>query len=152
MATYSFIDVGCSLDGPGVNLELGYGAAVAEEGIAVERTEDANTMNIGADGEPMHSLHAGHSGTVRIRLQKTSPANAYLMSAWNLQRTSGANHGRNTIVVRDFQRGDIVSCTTVAFTGPPALVWGKQGNMQEWTFHAGRVSYNLGTGTPPAPF
>lgn len=148
MATYSFLDVGCALDGPGGNINLGQGAGVAEEGISVERVEDANTMTTGADGEVMHSLHASNAGTLRIRLLKTSPTNALLMAMWNFQKLTGSNHGRNTVVIRDFQRGDVVSCRDVAFTGPPALVWAKVGNMNEWTFHAGHVDSILGTGAP----
>ena len=148
MPTYSFIAVGAALDGPGGNINFGYGAAVAEEGITVERTEDRNQMTIGADGEVMHSLHAGSSGTLRVRLLKTSPTNALLQAMLNYQSLSGADWGNNTVQVRDFQRGDTVTCRDVAFTGHPSLSWGKQGNINEWTFHAGHVDIQLGTGAP----
>ncbi len=32
-------------------------------------------MTVGADGEVMHSLHAGKSGTITVTLLKTSPVN-----------------------------------------------------------------------------
>jgi hypothetical protein len=35
-------------------------------------TEAKNTMTVGADGEVMHSLHAGKSGTITVTLLKTS--------------------------------------------------------------------------------
>jgi hypothetical protein len=148
MPTYSFLDVGAALDGPGGNINLGQGAGVSDEGITVERVEDRNTMTTGADGSIMHSLHASSAGTARIRLLKTSPTNALLMAMHNYQTQSGARHGQNTIRINDFQRGDVVTCVEVAFTGAPALTWSKAGNMNEWTFHCGSVHSVLGFGVP----
>ena len=51
MSTYSFQDVVATLVGPTGTVNLGYGAAVAEEGITVEMAGDKNTMMIGSDGE-----------------------------------------------------------------------------------------------------
>lgn len=150
MATYSFIDVGAAIDGPGGNINIGYGAGVAEEGITIERVEDMNTMTKGSDGATMHSLHASSASNVRLRLLKTSPTNAQLQNMLNYQRLSGANHGQNLIRVQDHLRGDIVTCRDVAFTGPPTLTWAKQGAMNEWLFHAGSTDPILGTGLPPS--
>jgi hypothetical protein len=147
MATFSFKDVGASIEGPGGNINLGYGASVADEGITVEDVEDRNTMTTGADGDVMHSLHASDAGTVRVRLLKTSGTNALLMQMFNLQSLSGASWGDNTIVIRDHARGDIVICSDVAFTRRPTLGWAKAGPpMYEWTFTAGHVNPVLGQG------
>ena len=62
---YSFMDVVATLTGPGGSIDLGYGAAVAEEGISIAQTEDRNMMMIGADGEGMHTLRAGKSAQVK---------------------------------------------------------------------------------------
>ncbi|MDE9496171.1 DUF3277 family protein, partial [Xenorhabdus bovienii] len=83
MATYSFIDVSASIVGVGGMVDLGNGAAVSEEGITVAMAEAKNTMTLGADGEVMHSLHAGKAGTITVTLLKTSPANAKLMLMYN---------------------------------------------------------------------
>jgi hypothetical protein len=148
MATYSFIDVGASLSGPGGTVNLGFCAGVAEEGITVEPTEDRNTMTIGADGKVMHSLHAGNSGTVRVRLLKTSETNALLQEMFNTQQLSGRDWGRNQITIRDFQRGDSVQCEDVAFARIPTVDYGKVAGMVEWVFHAGHISQLLGRGQP----
>jgi hypothetical protein len=66
-------------------VELGYGSANAEEGITVTMTEAKNTMTIGADGEVMHSLHAGKSGTITVTLLKTSPVNKKLSLMYNAE-------------------------------------------------------------------
>lgn len=148
MGAYSFADVTASIDGPGGNFALTGGAS--EEGIKIEMAEDKNTMTAGSDGEVMHSLHAANHGTVTISLLKTSPVNAQMMTMYNYQTASSARHGQNTITVRDSARGDLITCTLVAFKKAPALAYSKEGGMNEWTFDAGKIVQVLGTGTPAA--
>ncbi len=148
MTTYSFLDVQASIDGPGGNFQLGSGAGNAEEGITIEPTGDKNTMTIGADGSGMHSLHADSSGTITVRLLKTSPANAQLQNMFNYQTGSSRYHGRNTIVVRNPITGDVTTCTGVAFAKQPPLTESKVPGPSEWVFHAIAISKKLGSGTP----
>jgi hypothetical protein len=106
-------------------------------------------MTIGADGEVMHSHHVGNSGTVRLRLLKSSPTNGQLMDMLKAQRASGSEWGRNLIGLRDFVRGDKLVASDVAFTGPPSLSFGKVGPINEWVFHAGHITEVLDKGVPP---
>lgn len=149
MATYSFKDVNVSIAGIAGTIQLGMGAGVAEEGITIERTEDRNTMTLGADGEVMHSLHVADGGTVRVRLLKTSPVNGRLMDLYKQQRRGSLFWGRNTISVQDRARNDRITASEVAFMGEPALSYGKVGNVNEWSFHAGHVEGTLDSGVPP---
>lgn len=149
MTAYSFLDVNASIDGPGGNFSLKGGNA--EEGISIESAGDLNTMTTGADGTAMHSLSAQTSGTVTVRLLKTSPLNAQLMTMCNYQRASSARHGQNTITVRDSARGDLITCSQVAFKKDPSLTYAKDGGLLEWAFDAGGITRILGTGTPEAP-
>lgn len=98
MPTYSFMDVSASMTGPTGIIDLGYGAANAEEGITVAMAEAKNTMTVGADGEVMHSLHAGKAGAVTVTLLKTSPVNKKLSLAYNAQSQSSALWGNNVFV------------------------------------------------------
>lgn len=149
MSVYSFKDVQASIDGPGGSFPLsGDEAGAAQEGISVESTADINTLSVGADGGWMHSLSADRSGTVTVRLLKTSTVNAQLQTMLNYQATSSAYHGRNTITIRDVARGDTITCTGVAFAKPPPLTYAAQGGNNEWVFHAGKIERQLGTGTP----
>lgn len=150
MATYSFADIGAAIDGPGGNINIGAGSCTADEGITIEMSEDKSTMTTGADGCVMHSLHASKSGRVVVRFLKTSPTNALLNAMYNLQTTTAANHGRNTIVVRDPVRGDIVTCRDCAFQRHPTVAWGKDGGLLEWSWHAGKIDWVMGSGTPTA--
>lgn len=150
MSTYSFLDVQASITGPGGSFQIGSGAGAAEEGITVADTEDRNTMTIGADGEGMHSLHAGKSGSVTVRLLKTSPVNAQLEALFNSQSQSSAAWGQNVITINDIARGDVITCRQVAFTKRPDLVYAKAGNANEWTFSAIKIDRVLGSGSPEA--
>ena len=151
MATYSFLNVSASLTGVGGSINLASGAGVAEEGITIDAMEDKNVMTIGADGEGMHSMVASRAGTITVRLLKTSPVNAKLQVMFNRQTSPGSlGHGSNTVVIRDSVRGDVITCTGVAFKKLPSITYAKEGGMQEWTFDAIKTTYMLGVGTPEA--
>ena len=147
MATYSFMDVNCSIVGPGGSFPLGYGSGSSEEGISIAMTEEKNTMTVGADGTVMHSLHAGNSGTVTVRFLKTAPTNSQMSTMLDIQRVSSALWGQNTIVISDPARGDQISCTNCAFQRWPNVNYAKDGGIQEWAFHAGQINGVLGNGT-----
>lgn len=146
--TYSFLDVAAAIKGPNGSFSLGNGAGVAEEGITITMVDAKNTMVIGADGQGMHSLHAGKGGTITVRLLKTSPTNALLQDMYSLDTASSATHGRNTIVVRDPSRGDVVSCKGCAFQRFPDTTYAKDAAIVEWVWDSAEVDQLLGTGTP----
>lgn len=144
MATYSFMDVSASMTGPTGVIDLGYGSANSEEGIVVAMTEAKNTMTIGADGEGMHSLHAGKSGTITINLLKTSPTNKKLMLAYNAQSQSSALWGNNVFVIRNHSSGDIATARGGAFQKIPDWQNAKDGNTVAWVFDCIKIDELLG--------
>ena len=144
MSTYSFLDVNAALVGPGGAINLGKGSGSAEEGISIEPTEDIDTMTIGADGTPMHSLHADKSGMVTIRLLKTSPVNQQLAQMYSFQTASGALHGQNAVTITNSYTNDVVTCQQVAFKRAPNITYAKEGGMQEWAFSCGIIDRSLG--------
>ncbi len=144
MATYSFLDCNASIVGTGGSVSFGNGAGASEEGITIEAADDINTMTIGADGTPMHSLHANKSGHITVRLLKTSPVNQQLMMMYSVQTASAAAHGQNTISLTNNQTLDTITCSAVAFKKAPSLTYAKDGGTNEWTFDAGRVIRTLG--------
>lgn len=147
MSAYSFLDVQAAIVGPGGSFGLGSGAGASEEGITVEPQEDIDNLTVGADGTPMHSLIANKAGKVTVHLLKTSPVNAQLAAMMALQRTSGANHGGNTLSITNLVTGDVISCSQVAFAKPPALAYGKEAGMNAWEFNAGTIDMGLGPGS-----
>jgi hypothetical protein len=147
MATYSFLDTQASIVGPGGAINLGQGAGAAEEGIDIEPSEDIGSMAIGADGTPMHSLHANKSGTVTVRLLKTSPVNQKLMQMYSFQTAAGSNHGQNTISIGNTATQDAITCQLVAFKRAPKIAYAKEGGTNEWVFNAGIIDRALGSTT-----
>lgn len=144
MPTYSFMDVSASMTGPTGIIDLGYGAANAEEGITVAMAEAKNTMTVGADGEVMHSLHAGKAGTVTVTLLKTSPVNKKLSLAYNAQSQSSALWGNNVFVVRNSASGDISTARSCAFQKQPDFNNAKEGGTVAWVFDCGKIDQLLG--------
>lgn len=146
---YSFLDVHAAIHGPGGNFPLsGNEAGAAEEGITVDPTGDKNVMTTGADGAYMHSLLGDKSGIIIVRLLRTSRVNAQLQEMFNSQTTSSRAHGRNTITIRDVARGDTITCTGVAFAKQPPHSFAKEAGIKEWTFHAGKIDGQIGSGQP----
>lgn len=145
MATYSFSDVQGSLAGPSGVVNLGYGASVADEGISIDMAGDKNTMMIGADGEGMHSLHADKSGTITVRLLKTSPTNAKLMAIYDVQTASSALHGLNVITISNPVTGDTTVGRNAAFKKKPSVSYKKDGDIMEWVFDCIKIDTVLGT-------
>ena len=142
---YSFLDVHAAISGPGGAFPLGGNeAGIAGEGITIEPTGDKNVMTVGADGGVMHSLLADASGTVTVRLLKTSAINAALQNMYNYQTASSARHGQNTITIRDVVRGDTITCLKCAFAKQPSKTYAAEGGTMEWVFHAGKISSLLG--------
>lgn len=150
MATYSFQDNMCSISGPNGSFSLGAGACNSEGGISVTMTEDKSTMTIGADGCVMHSLHAGKSATVTVRLLKTSPTNALMSSMYAADCANSQNFGNNTISIRDMSRNDVIVCQQCAWAKFADVTYAKEGGEMTWTFHAGIVDFTLGSGLAAA--
>lgn len=144
MATYSFLDVNASIVGPGGSFSLGAGSANAEEGIDVDMVEDKDTLTVGADGTPMHSLHAGKAANIMVRLLKTSPVNAQLSQLYNIQTISSATHGQNVISISNNVSGDSIIAQSVAFKKQPKVTYAKDGGFMEWEFSAGIVDESIG--------
>lgn len=141
---YSFLNVVATFAGPGGILNLAAGAAVAEEGITIEAATDKNVMTIGSDGKGQHSLIADDSGTVTIRLLKTSPLNAALALMYDLQSASSSVWGQNVLTIVDTARLDANVCQSVAFKKKPTITYAKEAGMMEWTFDSININSVLG--------
>lgn len=147
-ATYSFLDVHAQFVGPTGTYALGTDSGAADEGITVSMADDKSTMTVGAAGDGMHSLHAGKSGTVTVRLLKTSPVNSKLSLSYAAETVSSALFGQDSILIRNTQTGDTIACRQCAFKKLPDNVNAKDGGTMEWVFNAILIDELLGVGTP----
>ena len=145
--TYSFLSVLATIVGPNGAFSIGSSAGVAAEGITIAMDQDQDTMQKGADGTGMHSLHAWQGGQVEVRLLKTSPVNAQLQGMYDLDRASPSDNGQNTIVVTWIDAGDVTTCTQCAFAKFPDNSYATEGAMLSWRFNAIRISPLLGAGS-----
>lgn len=143
---YSFLNVNVTMAGPGGVLNLGAGAAAAEEGITIEAAADKNIMAIGADGRGQHSLIANDACTITVRLLKTSPTNALLMAMYNLQSASSALWGQNVFTIVDSGRNDYTVAQACAFKKKPTLNYAQEGGLMEWAFDGIKTNTILGSG------
>lgn len=143
--TYSFKDVNATLVGPGGFINLGDGSAASEEGITLSPSGDQGGMMVGADGAGVHSLYAATDGTIIARFLKNSPTNQLLSAMFAFQKASSASWGGNTLVVADKQRGDVWTCTQVAFKKRPDVTYAKDADVIEWEFNAIRMEMTLGS-------
>ena len=139
MATYSFMDVTASLTGPTGVVDLGYGAAIAKEGITVSLANSRNTMTVGADGEGMHSLKADKSGTVTVRVLQTSSVNAKLQAIYNAQALSSSLWGNNVITIRNKANSETTVCRSCAFQKQGDITYSEEGQMREWVFDCVKI-------------
>lgn len=148
-ASYSFLDVIGTISGPGGNVIIsGDVAGVADGGISCAHNSDVNSMQIGADGSGMHSLHADTSGTVVVRLLKSSPVNSILSNMFDYQRTTSALWGQNTIHVANPTRGDDTTAVQCAFKRKPEFANARDAQVIEWAFDAVKLHIGFGDGTP----
>lgn len=143
---YSFLDTQVTMAGPTGVINLGSGAAVAEEGITVESVVDKNVMTIGADGEGQHSLVADDSATITVRLLKTSPVNQQLSLAFNAQSASSALWGQNVFAIVNTALGDNTVIQAAAFKKNVTLTYAKEAGFNEWTFDGIKRTTLLGSG------
>jgi hypothetical protein len=143
--TYSFLDVNAALVGPGGSINLGSGSGSSEEGITVAADEDISTLVVGADGTPMHSLSANKSGTLTVRLLKTSPVNSILADLYSLQTSVASSHGQNTVTITTTYTQDTITCRHTAFKKAPDLTYAKDGGINEWVFAVGIIDRVLGS-------
>lgn len=146
MTAYSFLDVQAAIIGPGGSFSLGSDSGAAKEGISVSMLEEKNTMVVGADGTPMHSLRASKAGRITVRLLKTSPVNSKLSAMYSLQTLSSAAHGTNVITLKNNQSGDSITALQCAFSKLPDLSYAEESGINEWVFDAGIIDTTLGGG------
>lgn len=138
------MDVQAAIVGPGGAFTIGSDRAIANEGITIAFIGDRNTLTTGAGQGVMHSLHAARPAIFTIRLLKTDPANSLLSVMFDLQTSSSALWGINTILVSDLQRGDVASGRQCAFQKFPDNTYATEGNTLEWVFQAGFAHEILG--------
>ena len=144
MGVYSFLDNSATWTGPGGTISLGSTSGAAKEGITIEYEEEVGHMDVGAGGAVQHSLHANKSGTITIRVLKSSPINQKISNKIAFQRASAENYGQDVFSIANLVTGDIVTCQFVAPKKFSALTYAEDAGMNEWVLNAGLIEPTLG--------
>ena len=144
MSSYSFLDNSATWTGPGGTISLGGTSGAAKEGITIEQEEDIGHMDIGAGGAGQHSLHAGKSGTITIRVLKTSAVNQKISNKIAFQRASAANYGQDTFSIANLVTGDIITCQQVAPKKFSPITFAEDAGINEWALNAVIIDFTLG--------
>jgi hypothetical protein len=107
--------------------------AAGDDAFKAERLVDNASHEVGVDGNMVVSLSADKSGQVMIKLQQTSPTNAYLNKI-----TAGQDYMEGfvpvTVEQADTYRMDSVSTTVGYVKKHPDYTRGGKASTVEWTF------------------
>lgn len=116
--------------------------------VKFERLSDNVTYKTGADGKTIISFSADKSGKCTIKLQATSPGNAYLMGLANLQGGGPVTFVPVQVSWQDIYRKDVASGVPGCIVKIPDFARGMDntGNDMEWVFFFER--YDLLIGNP----
>jgi hypothetical protein len=116
--------------------------------IKFERLAELVSYKVGADGHAVVSHSADRSGKLTIKLQPTSPANAFLMGIAALEQGGPTTFVPVQVSFQDMYRNDVASGIPGCITKIPDFERGmdSSGNDVEWEFFFER--YDLLFGNP----
>jgi Protein of unknown function (DUF3277) len=143
---YSFENVIATISGPNGAFSL-TDNGVANEGITLTPDERV-TIQRGAAGDWMYTLHSAQGGRLAIRVLKNGALNGLLSTMFDSDSLSSATIGQNMISVHNPQVGDAWTLVGCAFSKMPTVTYGTEGPMLEWDGIAGIMHGVIGNGTP----
>jgi hypothetical protein len=91
------------------------------------------------------SVSSDKSGEVTIKLQQTSPSNAFLQRLMDAQESGGLAFEPLSVRFQDLLRQDVASGTVGYIAKPSDMMRGGKTNVQEWTFVLERLDMSLGS-------
>jgi len=114
--------------------------------VKFERLAEQVNYKVGASGTAVLSHSADRSGKCTIKLQPTSPSNAYLMGLVNLQGGGPTTFVPVQVSFQDIYRKDVASGVPGCIIKIPDFVRGMDntGNDMEWQFFFERYDLLLG--------
>lgn len=127
MRRYSFLDTIVIVNG----VEL-TGWADGDDVIDIDRRQPSMSDKVGADGEMMVSVNADKSGSLKFKLQQTSPSNEFLTALVSLQEASGSTFIPVFVKFQDCYRNDMAIGSFGYITKPAGMKRGAQGNSADW--------------------
>ena len=137
--TYSFEDVTCSLEHPGVGAASTTGAGIGS--ISIAMANDKTAHDVAADGVVMISKLAGSNGTVALAVQQTSQLHKYMMKWYNYVTTAPASEwAKMTITIKSANLGDLTVCVGVSPQKLPDRPYQAQGQQVTWNLMCAEIT------------
>jgi hypothetical protein len=135
-----------SLAGHSLNLgTLGVTGFVDGEAFTIEEGGETWTVHQGTHGNVCFSLHPNHTGTMVIRLFKTSPANKYIADLYQKQKANTI--GLLSMGLRD-NFGELrVSCSKCVIQKHAPISIANEPGQREWTLLLANPSVDEGSTT-----
>lgn len=138
-STYSFEDVTCSFQHPGVGASSSTGAGLGS--IAIAMANDKTAHDVAADGTVMISKIAGKNGTIGITMQQTSELHKYLLRWYNyVEIANSSEFAKMDITVKSNNLGDITTCTGVTPQKLADRPYQSQGQQVTWNLMSAEIT------------
>lgn len=137
--TYSFEDVTCSFQHPGVGAASSTGAGFGT--ISIAMANDKTAHDVAADGVVMISKIAGNNGSVSLTMQQTSELNKYLLRWYNYVNIANSSEfAKMTLRIKSGNLGDTTTCTGVSPQKIADRPYQSQGQHVTWNLMAAEIT------------
>lgn len=113
--------------------------------VSVERAEDTFSLKMGADGTAVRVKNPNRSGTIKVTLSQTSPANDLLSAAHATDDLTGL--AVLPMSVKDGNGTTIAGALRTWVKKPPGVSFAKDASDREWTFETDRLEMFVGGST-----
>lgn len=110
--------------------------------VAIERDEDAFSLQIGADGEEARAKSNNLSGTITITLQQASEGNRILSDFAVADELT--NSGVFPVLVKDSSGASIHAAEQAWVQKVAPAEYGREGAEREWVIQTGRLRSYVG--------
>jgi hypothetical protein len=113
--------------------------------VTADRSEDTWSIKVGADGEAVRVRNANKSGTIKLTLLQSSPANDVFASGHRVDERTG--QGAKTLQVKDLNGTTLCTAALAWVKKPAAAAYGKEATDREWTLETHELDIFTGGAT-----
>lgn len=110
--------------------------------LNVDMNEDAFSLTVGADGEPVRSKSNNNSALMTLTLQQSSASNDVLSGFYNADRLS--NSGQQPILIKDGSGTTLYSSDAAWVKKAAASEFGNEAGGREWQLESGDMQVFIG--------
>ncbi len=118
---------------------LGFGEGTF---VSIERTEDAFSMKVGAQGDVTRSRKQDRTGSVTVMLQQASPTNDALSAIHAEDELFGTGYG--ALLVKDLNGTTIADSENAWIRKLPVGEYADEASDREWVFDCADLNFHVG--------